>query len=58
MLIAERNDSHAVISAPVSHRLVTAAIGPGASRQALPDLQFVDDVAAVARLTGRQIARG
>ena len=36
VLIAERNDSHAVISTPVSHRLVTAAIGPGTSRQALP----------------------
>ena len=33
--IAERNDSHAVISTPVSHRLVTAAIGPGTSRHAL-----------------------
>ena len=36
VLIAERNDSHAVISTPVSHRLVTAAIGPGTSREALP----------------------
>ena len=38
VLIAERNDSHAVISTPVSHRLVTAAIGPGTSRHALPCL--------------------
>ena len=36
MLITEGNDSHAVISTPVSHRLVTAAIGPGTSRHALP----------------------
>ena len=32
VLIAERNDSHAVVSTPVSHRLVTAAIGLGTSR--------------------------
>jgi hypothetical protein len=44
MLITERNDSHAVISTPVSHRLVTAAIGPGTSRHALPCLPCVDDV--------------
>jgi hypothetical protein len=36
VLIAERNDSHAVISTPVSHRLVTTAIRLGTSRQALP----------------------
>ena len=36
VLIAERNDSHAVVSTPVSHRLVTAAIRAGTSRQALP----------------------
>jgi len=36
VLIAERNDSHAVVSTPVSHRLGTAAIVPGTSRQAFP----------------------
>ena len=36
LLIAERNDSYAVISTPVSHCLVIAAITPGASPHALP----------------------
>jgi hypothetical protein len=56
VLIAERNDSHAVISTPVSHRLVTAAIGPDTSPPCVGMTCYTSmTLTAVARLTDARL---